>query len=225
MANPNVPAGAALLLDYIYRTETGMGPPGCYTVIYGHNQAKLSKPITTMTLDDVEAAQPTWSKRFGSSAAGAAQFMRDTLDAPYTLKDIEGEMGLTGKELFSPELQDRMAYHLLKRRGYLDFISGKKSRVDFGKALAQEWASFPVLADTKGQRRPVKRGQSYYAGDGLNKALVSPEAVEVLLDKVKAAAQAKPPPVSTPAPARGAPITIIILIIALAIAGAFFFMH
>jgi peptidoglycan hydrolase-like protein with peptidoglycan-binding domain len=31
----------------------------------------------------------------------------------------------------------------------------------------------------------VKRGQSFYAGDGLNKALVSPQAIEALLDKVK----------------------------------------
>lgn len=190
----SVPAGAAMLLDFIYRTETGRGPPECYKVIYGHNQDKLAKPLTSMTLDEVQAAQPSWTKNFGSSAAGAAQFMRNTLDAPKTLRDIEGEMGLTGREKFTPDLQDRMAFHLLKRRGYLDFMAGDLSATEFGKRLAMEWASFPVLAATKGQKRQVKRGQSYYAGDGLNKALTKPETVETVLKEVFALGQSASEP-------------------------------
>jgi muramidase (phage lysozyme) len=193
----SVPAGAALLLGFIYKTETSRNPPECYEVIYGHNQDELPKPLTTMTLDEVEAAQPYWSKRFGSSASGAAQFMRNTLDAPQTLRDIEGEMGLTGKELFSPSLQDRMAYHLLKRRGYAQFMAGKLSIEGFGKNLAKEWASFPVLADTTGAHRKIKRGQSYYAGDGLNKALIKPEEVENLLKLVRTVSP-EPKPTSPP---------------------------
>jgi len=181
-----VPPGAALLLGLIYRTETGHDAPECYEVIFGHNQGKLPKPITSMTLDEIEKAQPQWTKKFGSSAMGAGQFMKNTLDAPGTLRDIEGEMGLTGREKATPDLQDRMAYHLLKRRGFLDFIAGKMSRTAFGNRLSMEWASFPVLADIKGRRRKVKRGQSYYAGDGLNKSLVSPEEVEATLDQVLA---------------------------------------
>ncbi len=34
-----------------------------------------------------------------------------------------------------------------------------------------EWASLPVLADSQGDRQRIRRGQSYYAGDGLNRAL------------------------------------------------------
>src|SRR5689334_11489265 len=93
-----VPTGAALLLGLIYRTETGVDAPDCYQVIFGNNQHKLAKPITSMTLDEIEKAQVSWTKRFGSSAMGAGQFMRNTLDAPGTLRDIEGEMGLTGRE-------------------------------------------------------------------------------------------------------------------------------
>lgn len=193
-----VPPGAAHLLAFIYRTETGRNPPECYEVIYGHNQGRLPKPITSMTLDEVEAAQAGWSKQFGSSAAGAAQFMRNTLDAPKTLRDIEGEMGLTGRELFSPELQDRMAYHLLKRRGYLEFISGGMSREAFGNRLAMEWASFPVLSTSlKGAHRTVKRGQTYYAGDGVNKVLTKPDTVEQVLEEVLALAAE---PVQAPEP-------------------------
>ncbi len=185
-----VPAGAAILLDFIRETEVGRGDRASYDVIFGNNQHKLPRPITSMTLDEVEAAQSGWSSRFGSSAAGGYQFMKNTLDAPRTLRDIEGEMGLTGQERFTPDLQDRMAYHLLKRRGYHEFIAGKISRSEFGKRLAQEWASLPVLADMKGATQKVRRGQSYYAGDGLNKALVRPETVEAVLKRVLEAARA-----------------------------------
>ena len=77
---------------------------------------------------------------------------------------------------------------------------------EFGKRLAQEWASFPVLAGTKGAKRTVARGQSYYAGDGLNKSLVTPEKVEAILRNVLAVA-CEPslpdaPAVIKPAPAK-----------------------
>lgn len=198
----SIPAPAAKLLGFIYETETGKGPPDCYEVIYGHNQTKLIKPITRMTLDEVQKAQPTWTKRFGSSAAGAAQIMRDTMDSPKTMADLEGEMGLSGSELFDPDMQDRMAFHLLKRRGYEQFMSGRIGVVAFAKRLAQEWASFPVLAATKGAHRQVKRGQSYYAGDGVNKALVPAEDIESLLDDVLAMKGEQRP---TPAPAEQRP--------------------
>jgi hypothetical protein len=91
------------------------------------------------------------------------------------------------------DLQDRLGYRLLKRRGYGEFMAGKIDRTEFGKRLAQEWASLPVLAAATVGKRKVARGQSYYAGDGLNKALVGPERVEAMLDKVKAEkAETKP---------------------------------
>ncbi|MFU0507386.1 hypothetical protein ACLKMW_22770 [Pseudaminobacter sp. NGMCC 1.201702] len=65
-----------------------------------------------------------------------------------------------------------------------------------------EWASFPVLAATKGAHRQLKRGQSSYVGDGLNKSLVAPETVEALLDRVRALAS-KPAP--SPAPSQPVP--------------------
>jgi hypothetical protein len=185
-----VPAGAALLLDFIYRTETSKSPPGCYEVIYGNRQSALKKPVTQMTLAEIQEAQKTWATkawaaRFNStkasSATGAAQFMRATLAGLIT------ELGLSPSQKLDGNLQDRLAYHLLKRRGYDQFMAGKISRAEFGKRLAQEWASFPVLAATKGATRQLTRGQSYYAGDGLNKALVAPATVEAVLDKVKAA--------------------------------------
>lgn len=184
-----VPKGAALLLVFIYETETKRKVPECYDAIFGHRQSALAKPLTAMTIAEVQEGQrtwktKTWAARFkssaASSAAGAPQFMEATLAGLVT------ELKLRAAQVFDGDLQDRLAYHLLKRRGYDAFMAGTISRAEFGKRLAMEWASFPVLADTKGAHRNVTRGQSYYGGDGLNKALVAPQLVEAVLDRVKA---------------------------------------
>lgn len=89
--------------------------------------------------------------------------------------------------MFDPDLQDRLCYHLLKRRGYEKYMAGKITLTEFAKRLAMEWAWLPVLAATKGQHQHLKRGQSYYDVDALNNALVTAEAIEAALRKTKAA--------------------------------------
>ncbi|SCD25513.1 hypothetical protein [Brucella inopinata] len=106
---------------------------------------------------------------------------------------INSPGGYTDDGIFDPNLQDRLGYHLLKRRGYEEFMAGNIDRMEFGKRLAQEWASFPVLAAVRGAHRIVKRGETYYAGDALNKALVTPAKIETLLDRVKATGDAVAP--------------------------------
>jgi muramidase (phage lysozyme) len=196
----SVPAGAAILLDFVGETEA----PDGYDTLYGNNHKKLKRKLTSMTFDEVVKAGPGWTKRYGSSACGRYQFMRDTLDSPKSVADLRGELGLRGDELFDADLQDRLGFHLLKRRGYGQFMTGKIHRTEFGKRLAMEWASFPVLAKTKGAHRTLQRGQSYYAGDGVNKALVKPEAVEAVLDRVKVTTGANVAP-AKPVPAPAAP--------------------
>lgn len=169
--NPNVPSFAAHLLDFI----GGIEAPRGYNTVYGNNQGKLKKPVTEMTIAEVQALQPIWTKQFGSSATGRYQFMFATL------KGLIAELNLDTSAKFDGDMQDYLGFMLLKRRGYDKFVAGKMGITAFGKALAQEWASFPVLEDTTGAHRPVSRGQSYYAGDGLNKSLVTPERVEVAL--------------------------------------------
>ncbi|MBC8718176.1 hypothetical protein [Ochrobactrum sp. Marseille-Q0166] len=181
-----VPAGAALLLDFIAQTEVGSTGRASYDVIYGHNQGELPKPITAMNLGDLIDAQASFTKRFKSSASGRYQFMRATL------QDLSRELGLRGTQIFDPDLQDRLGYHLLIRRGYNEFIAGKISRTEFGKRLAQEWASFPVLAAVQGAHRKLQRGETFYAGDKLNKALVTPAKIEAILNKVKTVGNAQP---------------------------------
>lgn len=191
-----VPASAARLLDFIGLTEA----PNGYGTIYANKQGKLAKPLTEMTLDEVLAAQSGWSKNHGSSAAGRYQFMKATL------LGLRSELNIRGSQKLDSDLQDRLGYHLLIRRGYADFMAGKISRTEFGRRLAQEWASFPVLTVCKGAHRQLNRGQSYYAGDGLNKALVKPEKVEAVLDEVlklrplSTGPISGPPPLGTPIP-------------------------
>lgn len=192
----NVPAGAAMLLDFI----GGIEAPHGFDTVYGNNQAKLPKPLTRMTIDEVIAAGSSWTRRFGSSACGKLQFMKATLQR------LKVKLGLSGKELLDGPMQMALGYELLKERGFAEFIAGSKSRTAFGLDLAQEWASFPVLAATKRNKRVLSRGQSYYAGDGVNHALVAPAQVEAMLDRVKAAAGQVAP---VPAPEAAATATAV----------------
>lgn len=184
-----IPPGAVVVLDFIAAREAPHG----YGTVYANKQALLAKPITAMSVDEVISAGPSWTKRFGSSACGRYQFMCATL------KDLKAELRLTGRETFDAGLQDRLGFHLLKRRGWQSFADGKLSVEGFALNIAKEWASFPVLTNCQGAHRKLVRGQSFYAGDGLNKALVKPEAVEAMLRGVKAPAVS--PAVSPPAPA------------------------
>lgn len=181
-----VPTGAALLLAFIRETETGRADRSAYNTIYAHKESRLPKPLSTMTLGAIIDAQKTWSKNYGSSAAGAYQFMRATLI------DLSKVMNLSGMLVFNADLQDRLGYELLKRRGYAEYMAGKIDRTEFGKRLAQEWASFPVLAPCKGAHRTVQRGETYYAGDKINKALVDPARVEQVLITVRKAPDPAP---------------------------------
>ncbi len=181
-----VPLHAQNLLDFIGDIEAPQG----YDTIFGNRQGNLPIPLTQMTYGNIIDAQANWGSKTwvrnnwghktASSAAGRYQFMRATL------QDIAKEVRtIDGRAIFSSGLQDRLGYYLLLRRGYADFISGKLNLVQFGLNLAKEWASFPVLSATAGQHRDVTRGQSYYAGDGLNKSLIKPEQVEQRLRHVR----------------------------------------
>jgi hypothetical protein len=85
-----------------------------------------------------------------------------------TLSNLVRTMGLTGEELFTAELQDRMADTLMEGRGLSKFKAGKITAKQFAREMSKEWAGLPVLEDTVGARGRIKRGQSYYQNDGIN---------------------------------------------------------
>jgi muramidase (phage lysozyme) len=181
-------AAVTKLLDFIASFEAPQG----YDTVFGNNQKFLPQKLTSMTLDEVLAAQVHWTQRFGSSAAGRYQFMRNTL------LGLQSEMGLSGALLFDAGLQDSLGLRLLKRRGYEQFVARILPLNAFGLNLAKEWASLPVLQAVQGQRRPVVRGQSFYADDGLNRSLVAPERVEAMLNQVLALARQPTTPIAKP---------------------------
>lgn len=174
----SIPDGAAILLDFLADFESN----GDYDIIYGNHQKALGHPITTMMIDVLLAAQKVWGRQWGSSAAGRYQIMQQTLQG------LKMSLKLSGMELFSPDMQDRLAYQLLKQRSYASFATGAIDAVQFARKMAQEWASLPVLAQTQGAHRNIARGETFYAGDRLNRALVSPEKFEAILAKSRAAA-------------------------------------
>lgn len=153
-----VPKAAGFLLDYISIPEAR----GDYNTYNAFKQHLLPKPLTKMTIKEV--LQINWQKiGANSSAAGRYQIIKGTLQGLIT------ELKISVNALFDANMQDRLAYHLLRRRGYDAWATGRIDHIEFGKRLAMEWASLPVLAGTKNNKgQNIKRGSSYYAGDGLN---------------------------------------------------------
>lgn len=142
------------LLDLIAKHESR----GDYNIAYGGKHVNL----TGKTIDQVIDWQRQQIRAgVASSAAGRYQFLKGTL------QDLKKELHLSGNEKFDENMQDRLATALLERRGYSAFLKGDISEKTFMRRLSQEWASLPKDMN----------GRSYYAGDGLNKALVSPQTV------------------------------------------------
>jgi len=142
------------LLDLVGSAESGVAG---YNQVWG---GRSRTPIVDMTVDEALAYQDT-IKASGSpsTAIGKYQFLQKTLTG------LKKELKLTGEEKMTPELQDKLAVHLMRRRGLDRYLGGEISKDQFVNRLAQEWAGLPTTA-----------GSSYYAGDGLNKANVPLDA-------------------------------------------------
>lgn len=172
------------LLDFIAEGESR----GDYNVVYGKIKKRdlPPKPLIKMSIKEVLDWQDKIDPRYRSEAAGKYQILEDTLRGLYR------SAGLGLHDLFNADNQDRLAVQLLKRRGLDDYAEGKISPARFALSLSKEWASLPVPYDTKGASRNVKRGQSYYAGDGLNKASAD---VDEFLSAIRASLDISPPAV------------------------------
>lgn len=178
-------ANSEPLLALIRRVEARSD----YNIVFGGiPAAKRPRYLTEMTVGDVIAWQKkVTSEGAKSSAAGAYQIIRKTLES------LVAGGNASKNERFSREVQDRLAVALLTRRGFQDYLSGKTHANVAMIALAKEWASFPVPRDMNGASRFVKAGQSYYAGDGLNKALVTVSEVRATIERCKNGAPAATP--------------------------------
>jgi len=143
------------MLDLIRQKET----QGNYDIFAG-DKATANRKLTNKSLSEIIALQ-------GNKAAGAYQFK------PQTLRMLIKDLGLTGKEKFTPAFQDVLATRLLERRGLNDYLAGKMRPEEFALGAAKEWASLPVLTPVVGRKQEVQPGMSYYQGYGSNKALLN----------------------------------------------------
>ena len=190
------------VLDLIGRYESR----GDYEIVYGGiPKAQRPQKLTAMTIAKVIS----WQRQVvatgaDSSAAGKYQIIRKTLEASVAA------LKMSMDRLFDKTTQDELAVHLLASRGMQRFLNGQIDSDDMALGLAREWASLPVPTDMMGQTRRIKAGQSYYAGDGLNKAHATVAEVEQALnlarERYRSSAQPAPRiPVAdaTTAPGKG----------------------
>lgn len=137
------------------------GPDGYDTVYYG-SKVKPEKPITEMTIDEVQAWQDrSVSAGAKSSAAGVYQFIRTTL------RDTAQKAGIPSTTKFDRFTQDRMARHALRRCG---FYKHTVPDTEIGNCLAGVWAALPIVSGDR-------MGRSAYHGVAGNKSLTSVESV------------------------------------------------
>ena len=128
------------------------------------------KQLTSMTINEVLQYQNSRGRNM--KAAGKWQIM------PNTLRGLKKSMNLTGEELFTPEMQDRMAFELaMNRKGYRQFAkaTGNEKLALMGAAqndLAKEWASMPMANDAEGMHR-LKQLRSKFQQDLTKGAKVS----------------------------------------------------
>ncbi|GGE23477.1 hypothetical protein GCM10011390_48610 [Aureimonas endophytica] len=140
---------AGRLLDLIGQAEAG----GNYNAVFGNEDA--TRDLSRYSLDDILNEQAAAKNRNAySTAIGKYQFLHKTL------RGLKEELGLSGSESFTPELQDRLAVALLRRRGWSAFRAGKISKRQFALRLSQEWATLP----------DPNTGRSFYHDDGVNRA-------------------------------------------------------
>lgn len=149
---------------------------GNYNAHFG-NATNQKTAFTSMSLAEVLAWQTEYLKQNNaSSAVGRYQIIQPTL------KGLIDEYSLDASLIFNKELQDKLAIALMERRGSIDFIRGKVSKEEFAHNLSKEWAALPrVIGDAP--------NDSFYAGDGLNRALISRkqilEAIEVFQQRAQ----------------------------------------
>ena len=155
------------LLELIKEKESHGGN---YNIL-AYDAPDKNRKLTNMTLKQLVQYQ----RKKGDRAAGAYQLK------PTTIRMLMRTMGLRNTDKFTPQLQEKMAQKLLDYRGYGAFERGEMPAGEFGRNLAQEWASLPVVMseDYKnpagGDIRNLIEGQSYYQNEGTNKAKFTPE--------------------------------------------------
>lgn len=135
-----------------------------YNAYFG-NPGNTSIKFTDMTIAQVLAWQADHVRTGNASSAVGRYQIVDT-----TLSGLVHRHVVDSAQKFDRTTQDHLAIALLERRGSVEYVNAKLTREQFAANLAKEWAALPrVIGD--------HAGDSYYAGDGLNKARVTVDEI------------------------------------------------
>lgn len=156
------------LLGLSEGTDKGRG----YNETLGYGKyTNGNQELVSMTLGQIDVLQRSMLPNpLNSTALGRYQIIRTTLLA------IKKALGLSDAELFSQDMQDRMACFLLGQRGIDKWLSGRLSKETLINNLAKEWVSLPTMngnsayASTKKGDKHVKQRASVSVSQ-VNKAL------------------------------------------------------
>ena len=153
------------VLDLLAQPESR----GNYNAWFG-NAEQSAIDLTRMTVSEVRALQGRLLESGnGGSAIGRYQIIPSTFDG------LINRMGLTGEELFSRQLQDRMALRLANDAGMSSWMRGGISDHDFAHNLSRIWAGLPKDASN----------ESFYQKDGVNKAHIDYGVVIATLGEIR----------------------------------------
>jgi conjugal transfer mating pair stabilization protein TraG len=169
MDTPTIsPSAYRPLLDVIAKGES----KGNYNAYFG-NGANTDIKFTEMTIAQVLQWQQDYvNQGKASNAVGRYQFLGTTL------RGLIQRLNIDPQARFDPAMQDRLAIALIERRGVMAYYQNRIGWEEFAANLAKEWASLPKIS-------PPNPQQSYYAEDGLNKALVSIQEIKTAIERLK----------------------------------------
>jgi murein DD-endopeptidase MepM/ murein hydrolase activator NlpD len=95
------------------------------------------KEFQQKQIDVTRGTIPGAPKNLGTGAVGKYQITAGTLQS------LQSQMGLKDTDIFSPQLQDKMAVHLLNQRGLQKYLNRELPSGEFQNRIANVWASIP----------------------------------------------------------------------------------
>lgn len=160
-----------IILDLIAEHESN----GNYNAVIG--DARATADLSAMTITQIYALMDQrLAAGMPSTAIGRYQIIRRTMRA------LLAPLGINNDTLFTPEVQDAMAWRLLIGRGYPAWWRGSMLDVEFAHGLACEWASLPD---------PDNGGRSHYDDLAGNHAGTT---LQHVYERLQAARYARPAP-------------------------------
>lgn len=153
-------------------------------LVRGRNLGSTRANLSDMTINEVLARnklQPGDPNRM--NAVGRYQIIASTM------RELVKRMGLSGEEKLTPEMQDSLFGGVLKFFAPKAYAYAIGQHDDLNAAMtdvAKQWASVGVPVAMRGRSRQVDAGESFYAGDGGNKASTrSTRLVREALEKAR----------------------------------------